>query len=345
MESPEEGLEDLWRYFRDSGESMVTRHGAPSPELARSLGKAGLHAAYTLRVDGAVEVVLGLPATAAGGGYADGQLEAVRLACRQLAGSLALRKLAESRIAQERLQEGQERLSMLGMVAASLAHEVKNPLSSMKALAQTLREDLATAVAQQGSLPAEGVEDLDHIVGQIDRLNRTTVEILGLARPAQGAVTELAELVASTLYVLKAEARRRAVEIDSSGLQEGATVAGTAAAWQTVIFNLVLNALEHTDSGGTVKVLLEHRSDSLVFATANPSEPRSEGEIEQLFQPFVTSGGTGLGLPLMARRVRELGGRVRVRWEDGELRFEVAVKLGGPAAEGEREHETHSGLR
>ncbi len=335
LESPEDGPENLWKYFQDSGESMVTRHGSPSPELARSLGKAGLHAAYALRVDQEVEVILGLPATSTGGGYADGQLEAVRLASRQLAGSLALRKLAESRIRQERLQEGQERLSMLGMVAASLAHEVKNPLSSMKALAQTLREDLATAVEEEGTLPAEGVEDLDHIVEQIDRLNRTTVEILGLARPGEGEVTELAELVASTLYVLKAEARKRAVEIDSSGLQIGATVRGTAASWQTVVFNLVLNALLHTASGGTVRVSLEHRPGVLVFATSNPCEPKSEAEIEQLFQPFVTSGGTGLGLPLVARRVRELGGRVQVRWQEGQLRFEVAVShSGGDATEG-----------
>ena len=236
---------------------------------------------------------------------------------------------------------------MLGMVAASLAHEVKNPLSSMKALAQTLREDLAAATADGGSLPPEGIEDLDHIVGQIDRLNRTTVEILGLARPGQSEATELAELVASTLYVLKAEARKRAVEIDSFGVHDVPAVAGTAAAWQTVIFNLVLNALEHTPAGEAVEVCLEERPGAVVFATSNPSEARSEEEIETLFQPFVTTGGTGLGLPLVARRVRELGGRVEVRWQEGYLRFEVAVALpeeGSPADRGGGEDATHSGL-
>ena len=317
----QEELAPLWRYLGNTDAQLVRRIDAPGP-IATLLARSRLHAAFALRIDGTLMAILGLPQTAIGGGYGDGQMEAVRLVMRQLASTIAVRRLAQSRIDEERRQEGQERLSMLGMVAASLAHEVKNPLSSIKVLAQALRADLA-----DGRLAAEeGIIDLDHIVEQIDRLSLTTREILGLARPARDGVTDLTDLVRSTLYVLQAEARRRAVALEGEGVEAVGTVAGSAAAWQTVVFNLMLNAVEHTPNGAAVGVSLARRGDIVTFSTANPSPPMSKADLRRIFEPFVTDEGTGLGLPLVARRVRELGGRVHGhRRDDGNLYFEVAV--------------------
>lgn len=324
----EERYRDFWEHYADAEAPLVHRLLPPTPRLAFLLGHEDLHAVFPLRVEGRLEGLLGLSVSATGGGYDMAELEAVQLLVRQLAATLALRRLVEARIAEERrlaeLAE-HERLRMLGLVAASLAHEVKNPLSSMKALAQALREDLATG---GGAESEEGVADLDAILEQVDRLDKTTREILGLARPRAGTTTGLTALVRSSLYVLRAEAKKRGVDLQDAGVDELGQVAGSETAWQTVVFNLMLNAVEHTPPGERAEVELHADDGGVLFLTRNPGEPLCEEEAEQLFEPFVSDGGTGLGLALVKRRVEELDGRVEVRCEGGQVVFRVTASAG-----------------
>ena len=121
--------------------------------------------------------VLVVEISPAAGGYQEGDMETVQIVLRQLASALEVRRLLEARLATERRLAERERLSLLGMVAASLAHELKNPLSGMKALAQTVREELAAA-----DPASEQARDLGMIVEQIDRLHGVSREILDFAR-------------------------------------------------------------------------------------------------------------------------------------------------------------------
>ncbi len=336
---PEERPETapFWAHFAAADTQVVHRLAPPSSRLASLLSRERLHAVFPLRIEGELEGLLGLSTSASGGGYSGGELEAVRLVMRQLAGTLALRRLVESRVAEERRLVEQERLGMLGLVSASLAHEIKNPLSSMKALAQALREDLAcedttSEDPARAEKRADGVADLDVIVEQIDRLHETTREILGLARPEPGGEVDLTALVKSALYVLQAEARKRGVELAADELVEVGTVTGSAATWQTVIFNLVLNAIEHTAAGGRVTVRLSRTPSGVIFETLNPGPPLSREARQRIFEPFVSTGGTGLGLPLVARRVGEIGGSVEVDSEDGGVVFRVEAPSPTPEA-------------
>ncbi|MCG8460440.1 MAG: HAMP domain-containing histidine kinase, partial [Holophagales bacterium] len=261
-----------------------------------------------------------------------GELEAVALVVRQLGAILATRRLMEVRLGRERRMAEQERLSVLGLVAASLAHEVKNPLSSMKVLAQALREDLASDAG--GGSAAEGVADLDAILEQIDRLSHTTHEILGLARPRPGAVCDLHALAESAVYVLRAEARRRGVELVAE-LEEVGEVPGSAAAWQTVIFNLVSNAIHHSPTGSRISVRLSRprseggSTEDLEFVVGNPAPELDDGPLDAFFEPFRSHGGTGLGLALVARRAEELGARVDGRAEKGRAVFRARLPAAG----------------
>ena len=129
----------------------------------------------------------------------------------------------------------------------------------------------------------------------------------------------------SSLYVLRAEAKKRGVELAEAGVDEIGEVPGSEAAWQTVVFNLVLNAVENTPPGGRAEVELRVTEDTVVFVTRNPGEPLSGDAAQRLFEPFISEGGTGLGLALVKRRVEELGGSVEVVCEDGQVLFRVAV--------------------
>ncbi len=325
LPAPDEGAATapFWSHFALSETQVIHRLDPPTPQLASLLSKQRLHAVFPLRVEGELEGILALSTSATGGGYSGEELEAVRLVIRQLAGTLALRRLVESRVAEERRLVEHERLGMLGLVSASLAHEIKNPLSSMKALAQALREDLASEADADPTTRADGIADLDVIVEQIDRLHETTREILGLAKPRSGEPADLTALVKSAHYVLQAEARKRGVEIRAREIQPVGAVPGSAASWQTVVFNLMLNAVEQTPAGETIDIRLTKGDDGVIFTTSNPGSPLDAAAERRIFEPFVSSGGTGLGLPLVARRVRDLGGRIEVSSTDGQIVFSV----------------------
>jgi len=319
----------LWRHFRNPATTAFNRLEPPSNRLSDVLGRTHLHAVFPLRVGGEVERILGLEVSATGGGYQDGEMEAVRLVLRQLGGVLHLRRLVEARVAQERLMAEKERLSMLGMVSASLIHEVKNPLSSIKVLAETVGEELEAA--DPGS---EQAVDLDLIVSQIDRLNSVAHEILGFARapnqPDPNAGFDLGRLLSDTLAVCRYHARTRAVEIDKSGIGPAGRVAGTAAGWQTITLNLINNAVEHAPPGSSVKVRLRNEGESVVFETENAGPAMSPEIEDRLFEDFVSEGGTGLGLGLVARRVGEIGGEISVDNTEDRIVFMVRCPAVAP---------------
>lgn len=321
-ETEEPTLSAFWSYFREVEEPLAHRLSPPNPRLASLFAQHDLHAVFALRIEGQLFALLGLRSSATGGGYDDGELQAVRLVMRQLAATLSLQRLVTQRLAEERRLEEQERLGILGLISASLAHEIKNPLASMKALAQSLREDLASEDPD-----SEGVTDLDIIVEQINRLDQTTREILGIARPRPGADTRLTDLVHSALYILAAEARKRGVTLEAEIIEEVGTLPGSPASWQTVVFNLLLNAVEHTPAGGTATTRLTRRADTVIFTTSNPGGPLDEDQKRHIFEPFVSQGGTGLGLALVERRLDELGGHVEVHCDDGQVSFWVTASL------------------
>jgi signal transduction histidine kinase len=288
--------------------------------VARVLADESLWAAFPLRVaDELVDVLVVEPGR--GGGVREGERETVQLVIGQLSAVLELRRLAEERMATERRLAEQERLGTLGLVAASLAHEVKNPLASIKALAQTVQEELAASESD-----VEQREDLKVIVGQIGRLEEVTREILGFARPTGDDRTDLAGLVRSAIYVLRSEARRRGIEIEAQGLDESGSVPGSPATWQVAVFNLILNAVRHAPEGSTVIVRLVHREGRVVaFEMENGGPAIDEALASRIFEPFVSRGGTGLGLAMAARSVAAAGGSIALLNEPGRVVFRVEL--------------------
>ncbi len=327
-DSDDDSNELLWEYFADPGRHAFNRLNAPS-ETTEILTRSGLHAVFPLRVGDDLESVLTLRASSTGGGYQEGEMEAVRLVLRQVAYALEVRRLMDARLASERRQAEQERLGMLGLVSASLAHELKNPLSSMKVLAQTVQEELAVQDPDN-----EQSRDLGLIVEQVDRLSGVAGEILGFARPSStdDADVELTSLVTSSSTILEHEARRDGVVFDRSGIETVGRVRGNVAGWQTVVFNLILNAVRHAPKGSTIFIRLAQTADALVFETENAGDSIPEELAERVFDPFVTDGGpedgTGLGLSLVKRRIDELGGSVELVNEPDRIVFRVRLQVG-----------------
>jgi signal transduction histidine kinase len=310
---------DLWEYFAEPARPGCDRTDAPGA-LFRTLVAEDLWAAHPLRSSGELVDVL-VVEQGAGVGVREGEREAVELILGQLAAVLELRRLAEARIAAEREAAEQARLGTLGLMAASLAHEVKNPLSSIKTLTQAIREEL-----EAGSASQEQLDDLKVIVSQIGRLDQVTREILGFARPRSGDATDVSELVQSTATILRAEAQSRGITIEIDRLDDTGPVTGSAGIWQVAIFNLLLNAVRHAPAGTPVHVQLRMDQDGrLVFETSNAGPAIDEMLAQSIFEPFVSRGGTGLGLAMAADRVRSLGGSIELDNSDERVVFRIEL--------------------
>lgn len=316
-------LEVIWATLADPEAPPFDRVDAPHGRAAAALARLGLEAAFPLRAEGRLVDVLGVSMGRLGGLVERGRREAVQLVLRQLGSALALRRVLDETLDGQRAAAERETLSALGLVAASLAHELRNPLGALRVLAQTVQEELA-----ERDESAELVRDLEVMVEQVDRLSGVAGEILGFVRPHEEGRVELARLVRSSAYVLGHEARRRGVSIDTTAVTDPGRVPGSAAAWQSVLFNLLVNGVRHADEGTCMQVRLRREDDDVVLEIENQGAPIPADVRDRLFLPFVTTGGTGLGLSLVARSVHRMGGEVTSTDEDGRVTFAVRVPAG-----------------
>jgi two-component system sensor histidine kinase HydH len=238
----------------------------------------------------------------------------------------------------ERMKE-RDRLAALGQMAAGLAHEIRNPLGSIKGAAQFLQPG-----AQDGSRESgrdgtrEGTREfLDIIVEEVNRLNKIVSQFLDYARPYRGEQRplEVADVLKKTLSLLPKEKgetpEQSAFEIVTTFADKMPPVRADAEQLLQVFLNLSLNAIQAISPGGAPgKVLISTalRRATRRGATAAFLEVRFRdtgvgipaGDLKNLFIPFFTTKdkGTGLGLPISQRIIENHGGTIEVRSQPGE---------------------------
>lgn len=223
----------------------------------------------------------------------------------------------------ERMKE-RDRLAALGQMAAGLAHEIRNPLGSIKGAAQYLQPTLPKA--DHGTK-----EFLDIIVEEVNRLNKIVSQFLDYARPYRGdqAPLEVNEVVRKTLALLEKEEalQSKKVEIVPSMAETLPPVRADAEQLVQVFLNLSLNALQAMPHGGGLHVSTSLRRATRRSAAAAFLEIRfrdtgtgiSASDLRNLFIPFFTTKdkGTGLGLPISQRIIENHGGTIEVRSQPG----------------------------
>ncbi len=217
-------------------------------------------------------------------------------------------QLLEEKVKLERELAERERLASLGQMAATVAHEVKNPLSAIKSITQVMRED--------ETVSREYSRDLDLITGEVDRLSRSVSQLLSFSRPAAvaAAPASLSEIVESVLTITRAEAQQRLVKVGVDLKNNPQFDGERTAALKEVLLNLTLNAIQAINVEGEVRIESEITGDKLRICISDDGEGISPEALEKIFEPFFTTKqrGTGLGLAIVARRAREMGGNVSV---------------------------------
>ena len=254
----------------------------------------------------------------------------VRSSLELLAGQVAIAiedsRLVEENVRLERRIAQSERLAALGRMAATVAHEVKNPLSAIKSIAQVLRED--------DYLKREYARDLELIVGETDRLSRSVTQMLSFARtaPLADEPRRAGELLDSVLLLFQKEAAARNVTLKPETAAREEELDGAAAAsLRDALTNLLINALHATPAGGRVTLSAVAEGGRLTVSVADTGPGVAPDQRERIWEPFYTTKqrGTGLGLAIVRKRIEEVGGHARLApSRPGEgARFELTLPL------------------
>ena len=240
--------------------------------------------------------------------FLDDDEEVLTGLCRQISQSIETGRIVEEKIHLEKALLDQQHLARLGKAAAAIAHEVKNPLSSIKTLAQLMRED--AGVAERYG------RDLNYMVKEVDRLNGSVQQLLSFAKPPRDVKTDvnLSEILRTTARVLARQ--------DNEGVTveyvEGPAISLTGSDPQLldqIVLNLALNAIQASGPGESVRLGCETAENGKVAFHIDDEGPGIPPELrQQIFEPFYTTKqkGTGLGLAIVKKNLASLHGEIEL---------------------------------
>ncbi|HPI92885.1 MAG TPA: ATP-binding protein [Deltaproteobacteria bacterium] len=207
--------------------------------------------------------------------------------------------------------ERRERLASIGSLAAGVAHEIRNPLSSIKGFATYFKERYREVPEDQ--------RIADIMVGEVERLNRVISQLLEFARPMdlRKKPSSLSEILSRSLEMIEKQAGKKDVVIDRSGLMDGPCTAEVDPdKIGQVLLNLYLNAMDAMEGGGTLSVGIrcDEKTSRLIISVSDTGRGIAEEDLPHIFDPYFTTkqSGTGLGLAIVHKIMEAHGGEIKV---------------------------------
>ena len=238
------------------------------------------------------------------------------------------RDLGEVRRLQDEIRR-QEKLAAIGELAAGVAHEIRNPLSSIKGIASYYRNKFP-----------DGSEDKE-LAGvmseEVDRVSRVISELLELARPTRLELkpTNLNELLHHSARLIEQEAAVKKVEIALNLPAEPLMVTVDPDRLSQCLLNICLNSLQAMERGGrlTISCLITEQ-DQLIIEIRDSGPGIATADLARIFDPYFTTKpqGTGLGLAIVQKIVEAHQGQIKVRSTRGRgARFTIILPPSPPS--------------
>jgi two-component system sensor histidine kinase HydH len=212
--------------------------------------------------------------------------------------------------------ERSQRLASLGRLAAGIAHEIRNPLSSIKGFATYFRERYRDVPEDQ--------KTAEVMVQEVERLNRVIGQLLEFARPmsVRKEPTSIQTLIQHSLKMIERDAQAKNIMINTSLSPEVDEVPIDPDRINQVFLNLYLNAIESMQDGGTLSVDLSPEEDGrqIKIAVSDSGIGIKKEDLVHIFDPYFTTkqSGTGLGLAIVHNIIESHRGEVRVESDAGK---------------------------
>nr|MDA8164788.1 ATP-binding protein [Desulfobacteraceae bacterium] len=220
---------------------------------------------------------------------------------------LTFRDMREIRDMEEQLERSR-RLAALGRMAAGIAHEIRNPLGTLRGFAQYFSNR-----AQEGTSDQEYAELM---IGEVDRLNRTISALLQFARPREPEFQEVAlvRLLSRTGRLLADDLQSHKIGFSLDAPGEEIVLEADPDLLMQVFLNLLHNALAATAEGGAIMVGVRPQDDTVHVRVRDSGRGMSDEEKAQMFDPFFTTRktGTGLGLAVVHQIIEQHRGQIEV---------------------------------
>lgn len=226
--------------------------------------------------------------------------------------AIILENLADVRHLEAQVRHA-DRLSALGELASSLAHEIRNPLAVIRASAQMVDAEVAEP----------GLKECTTIIcGESDRIDGLIERLLDYSRPKDVRIQQLdiGELIQDVAGLARSYANQHGVQVITELSPERAPLQGDEEQLQQCLLNLVFNAVQAMPDGGTVHLRTSVETGALQIDVADTGQGIAPEDLPQIFKPFFSTkaGGTGLGLAIVQRIVEDHGGSIEVKSELGK---------------------------
>jgi two-component system sensor histidine kinase HydH len=224
------------------------------------------------------------------------------------------RDLMEVRRLQQEVERS-KRLASLGSLAAGVAHEIRNPLSSVKGFATYFRDKLKDSPKDRDTATT--------MIQEVERLDRVIGQLLEFARPSTLKIkpVRINDLIQHSLKLIEGDARSKGIEVKVDIPLDLPEVPMDGDRIKQVLLNLYLNGLQAMDGGGVLEVKVS-RDDGRKLTTIKVSDNGrgiETADQERIFDPYFTtkSDGTGLGLAIVHKILDAHGGSIKVRSQTG----------------------------
>ena len=215
-----------------------------------------------------------------------------------------------------------DKMSIMGQLAAGAAHEIRNPLTSIRSTIQYLQRDINDPEKKQMA---------NNLIGEVDRINNIIQGLLSFSKPVkpQTEMTDLDHIIGQTLQLISNTAGKKNIQINYSLNTKKSRIEADSGQLKQVFLNILINAIQAINDHGEINISVEdgestsailHAINEEVYVIiADNGKGIDSEDIDKIFDPFYTTkdDGTGLGLSISYGIINRHGGDIKIKSKAG----------------------------